>query len=141
MSVASKPKLRTYALFKETFITEKYVQVPITRRQRSLIAQLRLGILQLKIETGRYRRLAIQDRICDLCGQNIEDELHFVFACPLYNDLRNDFERDIVLIYPGFSLLPDILKLRYVMENHIFRFCRFIENCWCRRSDTLYKPN
>ena len=58
LSVASKPKLRTYILFKETFTTEKYVQVPISRRQRSLIAQLRLGILQLKIETGRYRMLA-----------------------------------------------------------------------------------
>ncbi len=58
-------------------------------RQRSLIAQLRLGILPIHIETGRFRGTQLDDRICQLCDtQEVVDEMHFVCKCNLYNDLQ-----------------------------------------------------
>ena len=45
---------RTYANFKDSFNTEIYVKQTISISRRSFLAQLRLGILLLEIETGRY---------------------------------------------------------------------------------------
>ncbi len=58
-----KPKLRTYVLFKENNCTENKVKYCMSRQQRSLIAQLRLGILPIHIETGRFRGTHLDERI------------------------------------------------------------------------------
>ena len=47
-------KLRTYSLFKDTHNTEKYLQINLAKNERSVLAQLRCGILPLRVETGRY---------------------------------------------------------------------------------------
>ena len=44
----------TYVDFKKSFNTEAYVKQTFSRSRRSFLAQLRLGILPLEIETGRY---------------------------------------------------------------------------------------
>ena len=61
------------------------------------MAQLRLGILPLKVETGRFERISLQDRLCEFCSENaIEDEEHFLFRCDLYHDLRQKFIGKII---------------------------------------------
>ncbi len=32
--------------------------------------------------------MAMADRLCQLCVNEIEDEMHFIFSCPQYEDLR-----------------------------------------------------
>ncbi len=59
----TKPKLRTYVKFKENICTEDYVKHCTSRRKRLLIAQFRIGILPLHIETGRFRDI-IDERVC-----------------------------------------------------------------------------
>ncbi len=51
-SLPLKPKLRTYILYKKSFITEYYVKYCLNGRKRLLTAQIRIGILplQLKLE-------------------------------------------------------------------------------------------
>ncbi len=51
----TKPKLRTNVKFKETIETGSYIKYCMLRRRRSLLAQLRLGILPLHLETGRFK--------------------------------------------------------------------------------------
>ena len=62
------------------------------RSHRSLLAQLRSGILPLRLETGRFQnirdentghfqKLKVEERVCTLCNLNcIEDEIHFVLT-------------------------------------------------------------
>ena len=70
-----KPKLRPYVMFKNEFKCEKYVSFNLPKSQRSLCAQLRGGILPLNIETGRFRGLAEEERICEHCDlEVVEDE-------------------------------------------------------------------
>ena len=77
----SKLKLRTYSLFKNEIKTEDYILSNISKFKRSLLCQLRIGILPLEIETGRYTRKKVEDRICKLCKSDVEDEVHFVCVC------------------------------------------------------------
>ena len=49
-----KPKLWPYALFKSEFCPGSYVTEFLPKYKRSLLAQLRTGIVPLSIETGRY---------------------------------------------------------------------------------------
>ena len=83
----TKAKLRSYALHKFSFKTEPYVKKYYARNKRSLFAQLRCGILPLKIETGRFRNAPLAERKCDYCiERNIEDEYHFIFNCSFYSE-------------------------------------------------------
>ena len=66
-NIGNMPKLRYYLQFKSDVNTEKYLMVNLTRGQRSLLCQLRLGILPLSIETGRYYRTPLEMKLCKIC--------------------------------------------------------------------------
>ena len=55
LTVESKPKLRTYKLFKSEPSPEVYVKSFMNRFQRSTFAKFRCGILPIQIEVGRFR--------------------------------------------------------------------------------------
>ena len=68
-SVQNVSKLRTYRTFKTTFSQEKYLTINLSKVERSHLAQLRFGILPLRIETGRYIGERPEDRLCRLCDE------------------------------------------------------------------------
>ena len=47
-----------------------------------------MGILPLRIESGHFTGLKVEERVCDLCMNGVEYELHFIFKGPLYEGLR-----------------------------------------------------
>ena len=72
-------KLRTYVTFKSNYETEKYIKLNITKNDRSHLAQFRCAVLPLKVKTGRFSGLAIEDRLCQVCDQHaVESETHFL---------------------------------------------------------------
>ena len=86
-----------------------------------------MGILPLNIETGRYIRKELNERLCLLCNQNsIEDEHHFLLSCPVYNAEHDN----LCKLIPSFNhLIPDEqvciwmnLKSKYLAN--------FIESIW-----------
>ncbi|MEW8547636.1 MAG: reverse transcriptase family protein, partial [Candidatus Thiodiazotropha sp.] len=81
-------KLRTYRTFKTTYGEELYLHLPLSRSHRSAYAKFRCGVAPLRIETGRYERLELQQRTCFHCNGYIENEEHVLISCPLYNDIR-----------------------------------------------------
>ena len=96
--------------------------------ERSLIAQLRLRILQLHIETARYVKLKPEERICKLCDRNhIEDELHFLFHCAQYAQERNQFMQKMSDSNNNFTTETDINKLNIIMENNIYIFGKYLK--------------
>ncbi len=52
------------------------------------MAQLRTGILPLRIETGRWA-----SQVCD--NPVVEDESHFLFSCNKYNLERIEYYTEI----------------------------------------------
>ncbi len=57
--------------------SRQYLMMDIGRKERSYMAQFRLAILPLRIETGRYRGEDIYERVCTMRDtREVEDEMH-----------------------------------------------------------------
>ena len=113
--ILSKPKLRFYNIFKNIPMTENYVSMNLSSIERSYLAQLRLGILPLEIETGRYKSIPIDNRKCKLCNLNlVEDEKHILFTCTLYNDIRLDWKNKLTWYMSDFETLSENEKLNVI---------------------------
>ncbi len=104
----------TRGFIKENYCTENYMKYCMSRQQRSLIAQLRLGILPIHIETGRFRGTQLDNRICQLCDtQEVEDKIHFVCKCNLYNDLRKTMYMTVEHKYTDFYMYDNKTNLYF----------------------------
>ena len=64
--MCTKSMLRTYKQIVSGDITELYVKVNINACERSVLAQLRMGILPIRIEIGRLTNLKQSERICQI---------------------------------------------------------------------------
>ncbi len=72
-------KLQTFRVIKSEYATENYVLYNLTKKQRSLCAQLRSGILPMMVETGRYVTLEEEMQTCRMCClADAEKEFHFI---------------------------------------------------------------
>ena len=134
-----KPKLRTYNLVKQEFIVENYVKY-CDKSVRSHLCQIRCGILPLEIETGRHRKIELQNRMCKLCNLNeVEDEFHFICKCPLYNYLRKDLYNNMNDINDDFDNLNDFDKFTFILKKSNNCVGRYVLNCFQKRRSFLYK--
>ena len=90
--------------------------------------------MPLHIETGRYFRKALAERLCLLCDQNlVEDEYHFLCQCPLYQVER----RTLCNYIPNFeSLVPNEQFIKLMTRETKF-LAKYVENCWSKRKDFL----
>ena len=134
-----KPKLRTYMLIKNSLEPESFVTGFLNKFQRSLITQLRIGILPLAVETGRYYRTPLENRVCQICNDNlVEDEFHFVCKCTAYSDIRLRY-------FPHFNKLFKIYEMDvYEQFYNIIKtekyklLVNYINEIWQTRKSMLY---
>ena len=133
--VISKPKLRTYIRFKSEFKTEEYLNLNISRHRRSLVSQVRLGILPLEIEVGRFRGIPADRRICKCCLINVpEDEFHFVCICPSYGEHRTELYRK-----HGFTdNISNDAKFITIMSTKFRFLAEYLDRAWSTRNIILY---
>ena len=99
----NKPKLRTFIKFKDFSNTPSYLTNPLSFIQRKFLAKLRLGCLELRLETGRFSRprLPEEARTCQVCpnlNQEIESEAHFLFNCQTYQTERLAWTQKLTVI-------------------------------------------
>ena len=137
----NSPKLRTYITFKEKLVKENYIACNLSRLERSYLAQIRLGILPLNIEVGRFKGIKLEDRICELCADNkIENENHFLFDCKAYSYLRNIFFDNIAARQQSteLRLLPDHEKSFILYQGHCRQTSKFIKAAYKKRRNILY---
>ena len=110
--------LRFYRLFKSEYLTEPYILKCQNKSTRSFIAQIRAGVLPLQVEVGRFIHQALQYRNCQHC-KSVEDELHFIFDCPLYLHLKIEFYNH-VLSFIEYVILTTVKSFNYLCQTHLF---------------------
>ena len=119
-------KLRTYALVKNNFDFENYLDSINNNEHRIALTRLRTSSHYLRIETGRFSKNAMQNdddklklRVFKLCdGNHIEDEKHFLVECNYYKHLRRKFVNSLSEKVPNVETLieqPDMLFM-YLMS-------------------------
>lgn len=119
-AVNERIKLRAYKTLIVRLQPAAHIKRSIVKNHRSLVGQLRCGILQLRIESGRYRGEKVEERICNYCDMNVvEDEFHFIFECPLYSDERVDMLLDL-----NVSSLKQLCTHPFVLGKYLNRICR-----------------
>ena len=99
-----KPKLQTSMNIHDFGNYKILAKSNLSRYQRSLVTQLKLGILPLKIETCRYQGIPEHLRCCKLCNLGlVENEFHFLFHCSCLNEVRNQ-------IIPNYGISLDLFS-------------------------------
>ena len=63
--------------------TEDYIKLCSSRRKRSLLAQFRMEILPIALETGRFRNLAIADSVYCVIYKQLRTN-YISYVCALY---------------------------------------------------------
>ena len=126
--------------FKDFHTTPSYISKPLSFVQRKFLAKLRLGCLEIRIETGRYARprLPEEARICQICqnqGQVPEDEEHFLFKCETYENERSDWLSSLVKP-ENFAILPKNEKLIIVLnsDQNLKKTAQYVINIYDKRS-------
>ena len=144
-------KLRTFIKFKEFQSIPAYVTKPLSFIQKKYLSKLRLGSLELKIETGRYSRprLELHERICPICTESrlqrslepeIETEIHFLFFCEHFENLRMCWMQKVTKPV-NFTNLDEDTRLKIVLNdpNNVKTTAQFIVDAFNMRRKMLNK--
>ena len=95
--------------------TESYVTTNMPYLHRKYLAMLRCGSLPLEVELGRRDGIPLDKRYCKMCNQNvIEDEIHVLLQCPLYDDIRSNLTN---IHNTGMSLLDQFISILSCSEQ------------------------
>ena len=93
-----------------------------------------MGILPLNVETGRYLRKPLNERLCLLCTEReIEDEYHFICSCPCYKTECDE----ICSCIPNFKNLTPDDQFVSLMRLNPKVLAKFIESIWNKRKFLL----
>ena len=142
-SACAMPKLRTFVDIYDECDHRGLVYANLTRRQRSMVTKLKIGILPLAIETGRFLDVPLEYRTCQICEDNLlEDEYHFLLYCEGLKDTRSEF-------FTGYNWLEDLedptdkialIKL-WVNSHNLRKSAKFIEEMMEERKSLMYDWN
>ena len=139
-SVLGKPKLDFLSRIKPNHCVEPYIKMNLDRYERSLLSQLRYGILQIELETGCFKQEERVNRLCKICNEGVvEDQCHFVFNCPSYTIRRGIFYDKARERIVNWDSLDDINKFRILFEKHPRMLGKFVKDIFLYRKSLVFK--
>ena len=97
-----------YKYFKTLLNVERYLSLDLSYKYRKAISNFRCSYHSLMIENGRHLKY------CFYCLKSntyvIEDEYHFFFECPLYNNMRDIYFKDYWLQNSSHNLFYSLMS-------------------------------
>ena len=136
------PILRTYRLYKKSFNMEPYLISVNNSNFRNALSKIRCSSHDLAIEKGRHSKpkTAIQNRLCFYCNV-LEDEIHFICKCPLYDSERNYLFDLVESKVSDFPSLDDKEKFIFLLscdnQQILTNLGKFIYKSFIKRSLSL----
>ena len=125
-------KLRNYIKFKQHFHREKYLRIMNNFDLRKHYSRFRISCHHLIIETGRYKNIPSNLRICTSCNSGeIGDEIHFLLCCKKYENERKCLLHEINSVCGNFQKLSLNDKMVWLMsaedKGMLIKVARFIK--------------
>ena len=99
------PNLKVHPVYASTEYIDERARIAFTR--------LRLSSHSLKIETGRWSRIASEERLCG-CGLAVESEEHVLLECSKTEEVRRKFHIDTVVV-TDIGLLMDSVDVKVLI--------------------------
>ena len=92
--ISESERFSTYSSFKSVHQLETYLNDITIKKFRDTLIRLRLGINDL----GVNKRFLCDSFVnnCPLCPDILEDESHFLFCCPAYDDAPRKYLSHII---------------------------------------------
>ena len=125
----------TYRIFKSDFGREFYLDDLTIKRFRDCMIRFRLGINDLGV--NRRYNYNERERYCPFCPNELEDEIHFLFVCEKYTDLRvkylsgcYEFQNVIFLQDPNVNIIRKTAM-------YIFYSLKLREQCLEKLTETV----
>ena len=115
---SKNPIIRYYNSHKTVFCVEEYLDTISDIRYRTALTRLRTSSHTLEIERGRYTvpRTPICDRLCIHCN-DVEDEIHFLVYCKLYEESRHIFYQKVARRNSDFLDFTNYKKYIFLMKT------------------------
>ena len=93
----------------------------------------------MNVETGRHRSVIYVQRLCILCDKHeIEDEIHFVLSCSLYNQMQHVFLPNVDMEVASIDTFYNLFN-RSAQE--VLRLAKYIYNAFIIRENRLNEIN
>ena len=110
-------KLRTYKLFKTEYKVEDYVLKVKAVNQRSAMSRFRCGVAPINLEIGRFFNIPANERFCNVCPDQVEDESRVILICALYNIIREKLFIHASYINDDFMPMSRTEKLVFLFSD------------------------
>ena len=141
---ANGNKIRTYRNLKEKYETDTYLFLDIDKILiKQFLRKWKISNSKLMIELGRHNKTDINNRICPLCKNGVEDEYHFIILCSSLNNIRNKMFANILSIFPSFRVLTDEKKFLYLFQYEEYDIVeiivRGVNEMYNRRNELIDK--
>ena len=122
--IRTNKKLKFYSIFKNETNYSEFINHIRNPEHRPEASKFRIENHNLKIETGQFTTPE-DPRICDHCNLNsVENELHILFYCDLYNDLRKTILvkiNDRNTLFTNYNIHDKVCFLFNNTDSHISR--------------------
>ena len=108
-----------------------YLKLDIDRHLKFIMTKFRFGVSDIAVHHFRYKQHTPRDLTCPVCKNCEENELHFMFCCPFYEDLRKMF------IAPKFYRNPSSFHLSILLSSKnnetVRNLCAFLYKAFKQR--------
>ena len=136
-----KDKLCTFREICDRNEIQSTVKTNLDRGARSLAIKLKVGVLPLKIETGRWKKKKDEPKNdkCEICTSNaIENEYHFLLHCDALSEVRNEMFAKLGNI-EGFHDMSDAEKMKVMYDSDKLKVtATYIEKLMEKRKSLMY---
>lgn len=102
---------------------EPYCKITMSHTQRFSFARFHCRVEPIRIETGRNERLPLTDRVCPFCETYVEDELHVITQCAVYDNITEDLYSFAYRRNFDFFILSPLVKFVYVINDKNVVLC------------------
>ena len=124
-----------YNSYKHCFQRERYVDVLWMEVYRNCLAQFRMGVSQINLHRHRFSTIT-DNTTCPFCATQQETEIHFVFQCPVYNQLRSKYLPYIINVRDPRKHL--IILMNSSSQEEIINVAKFLVCAFNLRSSKLW---
>ena len=130
LGISNLSKSESFRLYKENIEFSEYLNVVKNNKHRKSLSRLRLSCHPLMIEKGRHQKplLDRSKRICPLCKEVIEDEIHFITECPLYEVERTNLYIECLYSSEAFQLMTNKERFIFIMSSENSKILQKLAN-------------